>query len=363
MLSNDKLQLLKIMLIVVLVLTIGIFVGYIIIQLRLKSANNKQSEEQLTLPNHIQGFDPMNGKYQHKLRDYYIMSSYNSCCGGGFNKNFVDYEPLKNVIKRGARVLDFEIYSYQNKTVVAASSTNNFFVKGTYNSLPFSDVMDKVNTYAFSDATCPNPQDPLFLHFRIKSTQPHVYTDMTKVIYQTFLRRKLGKEYAYEYDGENMGLVPIKDLQGKVIIICSRTNNNMFTKTKLNEFVNIASGGHFLKEYRNYDVQYTHSFNEMIESNKKNMALTMPDLQSSDANMPVSLHLKYGCQMPCMNFQNPDSNLQFYITFFNDNNGAFALKPLHLRYVPKIMKQPTPQNPKLSYARKVISKPYFSHQI
>ena len=89
----------------------------------------------------------------------------------------------------------------------------------------------------------------------------------------------------------------------------------------------------------------------------------MPDLNSSDRNMPVSLHLKYGVQMPCMNFQNSDSNLQFYITFFNNNKGAFVLKPINLRYIPKPMKPPTPQNPKLSFARKAITKPYFKAQI
>ena len=90
--------------------------------------------------------------------------------------------------------------------------------------------------------------------------------------------------------------------------MCSR-ENNMFATTPLNEFVNIASGSQFLRELRNYDVQYTHNYNELIDSNKKNMAITMPDLAPTDVNMPVSLHLKYGCQMPCMNFQNNDSNL------------------------------------------------------
>ena len=306
-------MLFSILMTLTLVLTLSM-VGYFTLSKANKLNNNNvvMSQTLDAIPVTLSSFNDNDGNYHHNLRDYYIMSSYNSCCGGNFQNSFVDYKPLKMVIARGARVLDFEVYSVKNKTVIAASDSDNYYQKGTYNSLPFADVMNKIDVYAFSGSTCPNPNDPLFLHFRIKSKQPHVYTDMTKALYQTFVNKKLGKEYAYEYGGENLGLVPLKDLKGKVIIMCSR-ENNMFETTPLNEYVNITSGSQFLRELRNYDVQYTHNFNELIDSNKKNMAITMPDLAPTDANMPVSLHLKYGCQMPCMNFQNVDSNLQYYL--------------------------------------------------
>ena len=50
-------------------------------------------------------------EFKYRLRDYYIASSYNSCCGNEFFFDFVDYEPLKEVIKQGVRCLDFAIYS------------------------------------------------------------------------------------------------------------------------------------------------------------------------------------------------------------------------------------------------------------
>jgi len=330
---------------------------------QLKGTNNKNMSKHLeSVPVKIGNFNVNDGNYHHNVRDYYIMSSYNSCCGGNFINSYVDYEPLKMVIRRGARVLDFEIYSVDNKTVVAASPTENFYTKGTYNSLPFDEVMDMVNSYAFSHGTCPNANDPLFLHFRIKSKKPHVYDDMTKALYQTFKHRKLGNEYSYESNGENFGLVPLKDIQGKVVFMCSRANN-MFEKTPLNEYINIASGSEFLREMRNYDIEYTHNSKDLIQTNKKNMVISMPDLNPTDKNMPVLIHFKYGCQMPCMNFQNMDTNLQYYLEYFNKKGSAFALKPAELRYIPVEMKQPTPQDPKLSYARRVIKKPYFKHEI
>ena len=44
------------------------------------------------------------GQFQYKLRDYYIASSYNSCCAGQFLDDYVSLDALINVIKRGARL-------------------------------------------------------------------------------------------------------------------------------------------------------------------------------------------------------------------------------------------------------------------
>ena len=57
------------------------------------------------------------GKSTGRLCDYFIASSYNSCCSGDFKNDYVDIEALKNVIKRGARVLDFQLF-YINDNIV-----------------------------------------------------------------------------------------------------------------------------------------------------------------------------------------------------------------------------------------------------
>ena len=56
----------------------------------------------------IGGINAINAMHKHLLRDYYIKSSYNSCCGGSVEKDFVDMVPLTETIKQGARLLDFE---------------------------------------------------------------------------------------------------------------------------------------------------------------------------------------------------------------------------------------------------------------
>ena len=80
--------------------------------------------------------------------------------------------PLKNVIKQGARWLDFEIYSKNGVPIIAAgpdsSPDKKYCLKGTYNSLPFVKVMKQIRQLAFSPLNTPNWEDPIFLSFRIR---------------------------------------------------------------------------------------------------------------------------------------------------------------------------------------------------
>jgi hypothetical protein len=231
--------------------------------------------------------------FKGKLRDYYVASSYNSCCGGDFKNDYVDYVPLKQVIKQGARLLDFEIYSLNGKPVVAASSENSYHLKETYNSLPFDDVMNVVARYAFSSSTCPNANDPLFIHLRIKSNREDIYKSMAKSIKSHFKQRLLGEKYKNEAHGENLGAVHLKEFFGKVVVVCDAVNEHFRKVPEFEELVNTTSGSVFLRRLRNYDVTYTHDADELTEHNKKNMSIVMPDLTNESTNMPASLHNKF----------------------------------------------------------------------
>jgi hypothetical protein len=352
-----------IFLIVSIIVLVVLVVFYIKAQITKDENNNESMTKDLEKINiNIKNINMNDAAYQHNLRDYYIMSSYNTCSNGNFNNSYVSLKALRNVIKRGARVLDFEIYSVDNETVVACSYNENYYQKGSYNSIKFSKVMNLVNDLAFSASTCPNFNDPLILHFRIKSNIPKVYDDMSNILVKAFKHHILGPKYNYQGNGENIGRVSLKELLGKVIFVCDKTNE-VFINSGLNEVINMTSGGEFLKKYRSYDIEYTHNYKEIINSNKKNMAITMPDLTTKSNNMNSSIHMKYGCQMICMNYQNKDSNLEFYIDQFNKNGSAFMLKPLELRYIPVTIDTPKPQNKELSYANKTISEPYFKHEI
>ena len=141
-------------------------------------------------------------------------------------------------------------------------------------------------------------------------------------------------------------------------------SNTAVIGTGLDEVTNLYSSTLFCQKLRNYDVIYTPDSQELIEHNKKNTSISMADLnKATPDNMDSSVHMKLGCQMICMNFQNVDNHLIFYLEQFNEAGSAFILRPSQLRYIPVISKVPKKQNPFVSYAPKVVEKPYFTHKI
>lgn len=295
----------------------------------------------------ISSIIPTNPNYKHRLRDYYIKTAYNCCASGNLKNDFVNLCALKNCIKQGARCLDFEIYSVDNLPVIATSSITDFSVKESYNSLPFAQAMEVIAIYAFSGGNCPNPDDPLVLHFRIMSNNKDIYDSMATALYNTLEDRLLGADFSYENNGKNIGAIPLAYLMKKVVIIVDKSNP-IFTNSLLDEYVNLASNAAFMRVLRYDDVKYTPDMDELIFYNKQNMTICIPNLSANNKNYSSALPMTYGCQMIAMSFQNFDDNMKFYTQTFDDAGSAFILKPARLTYVPVFIKIPTPANPAVS---------------
>jgi len=301
----------------------------------------------------IRSINNTNPMYKYKLRDYRIKTAYNCCASGVLKNDFVNLCALKNCIKQGARCLDFEIYSLNNLPVIAISSKEDFNVKGSYNSVPFSDAMNVVAAYAFSGNTCPNPNDPLILHFRILSNNAAIHEQIAAILYDTLSDRLLGKKFSYESDGHNMGSYgPLSKLMGQVIIMVDKANP-LFTNTKLYEYVNIASNSVFARNMRYSEVIFCPDANELLYYNKENMTITLPDVSSSNNNYSADLIMTYGCQMVGMSFQNFDPYMARYTQIFDDAGSAFVLKDERYRYIPIFIQKPEAQNPNYSFSSRV----------
>ncbi len=317
----------------------------------------------------IGSINSSNVNHKHLLRDYYVMSSHNTCCGGNLEKDFVDLVPLNETIKRGARLLDFEIYSLDGEPVIAAgeesSANGKYLLKGTYNSISFSKAMNQVKMMAFSGSVAPNPNDPLFLSFRIKSNNRNIFRSMTSVLTKAFsgyfLSQKYGYDGKYTVDGRDIiANIPILDLRRKVIIIVEDLNNN-YRGTPFEALVNMSgkakdgSGMPFVNIYKNIDVTQVYDKKSMINENKKFIGITRPDFTKVKINPPAAIHHQLGNQMVMMNFSEIDANLLQYIKFFSDSGTAFRLKPDHLRYFEKKIAKPKQQEKKLSYGPRKMS--------
>ena len=311
----------------------------------------------------IHNINSSKDNYKFNLRDYYIKTAYNACSPGGFKNDFVNTCALVNCIKQGARCLDFQIYSVDNSPVISTSSVGDFTIKETYNSVPFSQALQIINDYAFSGSTCPNPNDPLIIHLRIMSNNREIYGKMSKDIASTLERRILGPKYSYENHGKNLGGQPLSEFLGKVIIIADKTNP-LFKDTPLDEYINLASNSIFMRGLRfSTGIKYTPDIQELVEYNKKNMTICLPDISSDDKNYSSPLAMKCGCQMVAMSLQNYDNNMEYYDDFFDSAGSAFVLKPQELRFVPVTIAPPKPPPEKYSYKQRDISADYYKFTI
>jgi hypothetical protein len=315
-----------------------------------------------TLDGSIKSLNPSDPNCQYNLNDYYIKTAYNCCSPGAFKNDYVSTCVLKDLLKQGVRGFDFEIFSVDNQPVVATSTSDSVYVKETYNDVPFSDVMTIITNYAFASSSAPNPQDPIFFHFRFKSNNMPMYENLAALFksYDSFF---LGAEYSYEDNGNNFGNTPLLQLAGKIIVVVDKMNTTFLDCTDFYEYVNMTSNSIFMRALNYYDVQNTPDLSELQTYNKTNMTIAMPDTAVSPPNPSAIVCRETGAQMVAMMYQKNDTNLQENNVFFDQAGYAFALKPEALRYVPQVVENPPPQDPALSYQARTVSSDYYSFSI
>jgi hypothetical protein len=305
--------------------------------------------EKSSKPGSINDFDE---KYSYLLRDYYIMTAYNCCCSGDYASDFVSTVALETVIKRGARVLDFEIYSVDGIPVVAASSKPEFTMKEVYNYVPFADAIRVVKQFAFSTTGAQNSNDPLFLCLRIKSRNIMIYQAIADILKTNLSSKLLDPRFAYSFHGEDLGKIKLSSLMNKVIIIIDETpgsdskinTREIYKRTPLYEYVNVTVTNGTSKYTFKEVADLTN--NTIKESAKKSLKYIVPERSSKSDNMyDATIPFNNGCQMVAMAFQKNDANMIAYLQKFQDVGSAFILKPPELRYVPIVLKTPNPIDP------------------
>ena len=190
---QEKIKFLAIGIIFILIITIVFYIKY---KMSLYNKNCNVLKKVYTTRPPLSG---INENSPYLLRDFYIKTAYNCCASGQFKADFVGLCALRTCIEQGVRCLDFEIYSIDNQPVVAVSSVNDFTVKESFNSIPIADVFNTIINMAFSASNCPNPTDPLILHFRIMSNNTPMYDTLAKQISSILNSRTLGVDYSFRH--------------------------------------------------------------------------------------------------------------------------------------------------------------------
>jgi hypothetical protein len=315
-----------------------------------------------TIDGNIRSISTNDPNCQYTLKDYYVKTAYNCCSGGSYKNDFVSLCALKNLIRQGVRGFDFEIYNINETPVISSSTSDSFYIKETYNYIYFSDAFTTIINNAFSGGTCPNPTDPVILHFRFKSNSQNIYTSMSNIFKSnnTYL---LGENYSFENYNTNLGDTPLLSLQGKIIIIVDRNNTSFLENNSFMEYVNMTSNSMFMRALNYYDVSLTPDIQELQNFNKRNMTIVLPDSGADPVNPGTIVSREAGCQMVAMRYQLVDQNLEENALFFDKAGYAFSLKPERLRYIPDTIPIPEDQNVAYDYAQRDYSTNYYSFQI
>lgn len=256
----------------------------------------------------------------NKLINYHVKSAYNCCCGDGYKNNFVALCALEKCIANGCRFLDFEIYSYNNEPIVAASTANSNYIKETYNSLLLEEVLLTIKEKAFNLTSTNCANDPLILNFRVMSTNLVMLKKMGDII-EKYLGDGDGVFTIETRKEETLIFAQMEELYRKVIIICEfnplpsiiDTNADL---SKLKDYVNLKAKGLNCNTFRYNQIASKKGSVSFIETTKTKYTIVLPNLDNSIINFDPALSFDSGCQAICMKHQNMDNNLLGYNALF-----------------------------------------------
>jgi hypothetical protein len=282
---------------------------------------------------------PIHDKFaEMPIQEYVIKASFNSAYGSDHK---ISASNLKNIMeKEQSRFLDFEVYEQDQKPVIGYSSSNDNIIDSE-NTEPFNKIMEVVAMNAFATA---NGNDPLFLHFRIKSENQVLLSDIAATLENTF------REKVYE---ENLtGKTKLSKLIGKVVfiidvspqyaanynsIVCNKTDAKCLN---LRDVVHINSNSSTLLSTIDNKVVTQQTDAPKITDNRRttvtNWQMTTPDLNNyTNSNMDFFFKLvnDYGIQIVMHQFYINDKALEKYKTFFDSLKTSFVPLSAALSYI------------------------------
>jgi hypothetical protein len=263
------------------------------------------------------------------LCNFFIKSSYNSCATGNFMNGWVNLCALDRVIQYGCRVLDFEIYTVNGRCVVSTSNSIKLTEKGTYNSLSIGEVLERIRNTAVSRSLstekCPNPSDPLFLHFRMKTDIEATYNELARAISSNLGNVLLSPQYNIVNYKDFCKTVKFSDLKNKVIVIVDKSNRAI-ESGMLGEVTHILGNGDSFHSWSYNDIAFSPDEGITDFNSLGNMTYCYPPLSFTPKNYSSVLAMQYGVQMCGLCYQNNDTHLKTYNALFDTERSAFIIK-------------------------------------
>jgi hypothetical protein len=279
---------------------------------------------------------------EYPLREFMIKSSYNSA----IVNNTASKDAIAFVLGRGCRLLDFEIYTRQtpngkDEEYVSYSEDPEYRKIETGLTLSLENALNAVAANAFSPPS-PAPGDPLFIQLRIKNNSNSAYSRISSLI-DKILDKRI-------YTVPVTGSTPLKDINGKVIIILdvlSAPDYNRYSKclttdlmcVPLTTKIGMLSGTTDLPKYSYMDYYDLTQKPIMIASNSDRtdvrtfMMVAPPEVGGNKMTIPNDdAMLLLPAQMLLVPFYRQNDDLKKYEAKFNTCNSSFcAIGPVQRR--------------------------------
>lgn len=155
------------------------------------------------------------------VRDFFVKAAFNCCASDNFRNGYVNIESMNLAILMGCRFLDFEVYTIDGTPCVATSTNpNSYDYKESFNHLDLDYVLKHVSEKAMTGRGCRNYNDPLFLHFRVKTRVSKTYLLMARYIQKYFGETLIGPDFAQDFaKDESPFSLPLESTLGRVFVI------------------------------------------------------------------------------------------------------------------------------------------------
>ena len=277
--------------------------------------NIQLKDKQLKQQQRIRNLPAKTTKYP--IKDFCIKSSLNSAVSG----NYVSTDMVKEVLSRGCRFLDFEVFYIKEDEVfsprVAMSTDYKYLTIDTENSIPLVHILNAISTNAFSQLA-PNNKDPIFIHLRIKSNDDKIYDAVAKNIKTALTTRR--------YEGTLTEQTTLEEIMGKIIIVMDKTirRDSKDYSSSLHNMVNIESGSESFNSFKINSIMNAQEKIIAIDDNNlttdlEKLQMVIPNPEKYNTSLLEITH-NFGIQILPAKYYASDVELEEYEEMFNQNS-------------------------------------------
>tara|TARA_Y100001954_G_C15825267_1_gene611895 strand:+ start:4157 stop:5995 length:1839 start_codon:yes stop_codon:yes gene_type:complete len=302
--------------------------------------NNVIVSRDITLLNNNSNIEKM----LNKIQNNYILTAYNCCNSGEYQNNYVDTCILNKCLYLGIRCLDFQIFNYNNKPIIASSTMNSLYIKETFNYLELEPVLDIIKTYL---KTSSELNSPLFLHFRVMSLSEKIYKQLIKSILNKFTNNTnngvMDFELVIDNSNKRIENMSLCELNKKIVIFIhpyNTTNNYIIQQldnyiTAVKEELSIKTDYKIYKSGNITNIEYDmivykkDNYDIYRDShNKSKLTLVLPQSDNKNNDESFVKYMQNNITFIPMKFQELDNYLQVAVHIFTkyQNNSGFMLK-------------------------------------